>query len=499
MTALAVAFLGAMASALLLTPVVRDAAVRGCFLDRAVSFRKVHGRPVPRLGGMALVASCLVPLAALCLVSDRVRVIVAGQPRLAAALLAGGLAICVLGLVDDLCGARAAVKLAVQGLAALAMWWAGFRMEAIGHPFGAAIDLGAFGLPLTVAWIVGVTNAFNLIDGLDGLAGGVALCAVGVLSVLAWRADQALLVLFLAALAGSLLGFLRYNLHPASIFLGDGGSLFLGFVLATASLRTAPGSSATVALLAPVVALGLPIGDTLLAITRRAARGQPVLVADRGHVHHRLMEVGLTHRGAVAVLHALSLTLAVVAVALHRADALQTVAFGVALAAIAALLLALTGYIRDGNLGWLRFVRRQNRAMHAGVRITAEQLRAAGTLQEVWRVLVAAAPALGVETVTLAIPDPARSGERVEMRHPARKRATEGTRLRCGLREGDPGQGFLEMTWRQAAPIPSVVRDREIAVEGLSRHLHAALERIRGDAEEVHPRVTPMPLARVPP
>src|SRR5207237_10057622 len=174
--------------------------------------------------------------------------------------------------------------------------------------------------PVTVLWIVGIINAINLIDGLDGLAGGVALCAVVTNLIVSSMQPHHMMTLCMATLAGALLGFLFYNFNPASIFLGDTGSLFLGYVLAVSSIRTHQKSSAVVSLLVPVVVLAVPIVDTALAMGRRALTGRSMFSGDRDHIHHRLLDLGLSQRQATLVLYATSVVLGGVALALGFAN-----------------------------------------------------------------------------------------------------------------------------------------------------------------------------------
>ena len=188
------------------------------------------------------------------------------HPQSALGIFLGGLAIACLGVYDDVKGSGAGKKFAVQfGVAAL-MYYLGFRVERLANPFGADIELGLFAIPFTLFWIVGVVNAMNLIDGLDGLAGGVALFAVATTFIVAFNQPNPLMMLFMAALAGAIVGFLFYNFNPATIFMGDTGSMFLGFILAASAIRTNQKSTTAVAILMPIIALGLPILDTMLAM-----------------------------------------------------------------------------------------------------------------------------------------------------------------------------------------------------------------------------------------
>src|SRR5262249_6061331 len=262
--------------------------------DRAGSSRKVHTKPIPRVGGIAVVVGFVVPLLGLFFWENDVSALFFAHPERVLGLFAGGLAIALLGLYDDVRGADARVKFAVQG----------FAVHVVANPFGDPVQLGLLSGPLTVLWIVGIINALNLIDGLDGLAAGVAVIIVMLTFAVALERLDVLMCLFMASLAGAVLGFLLYNWTPASLFRGDPGSMFLGFVLGVSTVATSQKSSTAVAILVPIVALGLPIADTLLALLRRAAWGRPIFAADREHIHHRLFDLGLSHRQTVLPLYA---------------------------------------------------------------------------------------------------------------------------------------------------------------------------------------------------
>ncbi|MFL5560250.1 MAG: MraY family glycosyltransferase [Gemmatimonadaceae bacterium] len=253
--------------------------------------RKLHTRQIPRVGGVAIFLSVAVALAVLAVrggfegvgfTSSKLTVIVIG-----------GAATFLLGLYDDLRQLRARYKFAVQIAIAVAIFAAGVRIDTIALPLIGQIHFNpVMGLFFTIFWFVGLTNAFNLIDGLDGLASGAAMFALTTMFVVATINGQAGAALVTLAVAGATLGFLRYNFHPASIFLGDSGSLFLGFMLAGIGAISSQKGSTVVAIAIPLVSLGLPVLDTSLAIARRFLRGQPIFSADRGHIHHRLLGLG---------------------------------------------------------------------------------------------------------------------------------------------------------------------------------------------------------------
>jgi UDP-GlcNAc:undecaprenyl-phosphate GlcNAc-1-phosphate transferase len=317
LTSLLLSFLTAVA----FTPVIIAFARRRGLVDAAgASHRKVHAEDIPRLGGVAIVTGFYAPIVGLSLYSTKVGDSLLEAPDLAWGLLGGGFAIALLGLYDDLYGASPKLKLAVQLAVATWIWWLGFRIERIDLPFLPMFDLGILSLPVTLLWIAGVTNAVNLIDGLDGLAAGIALFGLVPVVSLALFKGNLLLGLIGCALSGSLLGFLVFNFHPARIFMGDTGSMFLGFVLAVTTVHTSTKGRVAVSMLMPILALGLPILDTLLAIGRRAWFGQSLFVGDRQHIHHRLMSLGLSHRNTVLVMYGVAATWALlsIAVALNR-------------------------------------------------------------------------------------------------------------------------------------------------------------------------------------
>jgi UDP-GlcNAc:undecaprenyl-phosphate GlcNAc-1-phosphate transferase len=238
-------------------------------------------------------------------------------PNRAPAILAGVSALVVIGVIDDTRGMRALAKLGLQVAAAALAWYLGLRMDLLFFPWG-VVEVGVLSLPVTVAWIVGVINAVNLIDGLDGLASAVVLSALAAFGLLAARDGVDPTLPIIAATSGAALGFLAYNLHPASIIMGDTGSMFLGFVVAAVGISLTQDGGSPVAPYIPLIALGLPILDTIWAVVRRAARGGAIFVADRGHIHHQLLRGGLSQRDAMLILTAVSAALATLAVLLSR-------------------------------------------------------------------------------------------------------------------------------------------------------------------------------------
>jgi UDP-GlcNAc:undecaprenyl-phosphate GlcNAc-1-phosphate transferase len=314
--AMAAAGLAALVS-YLLTPVVQRAAHRygAAHEPRA---RDIHTRPVARWGGLAIYLAFCVTLLLAVLVVDLWfdRHINASTIRQGAGIIVAGTLLSILGALDDVFDLSPAKQFIVQVFCAWLVTRFGVLIDVLTDPFhpGQWIYLGPlWSTVLTVAWLVAVANAVNFIDGLDGLAAGVCAIAAMTLTLMAVQSRQPALALLSAALCGSLLGFLRYNFNPAKIFMG-GGAPFVGFVLACISSVGAFKVATTMAILVPVLILGVPIFDTAFVIARRALGGRPIYQADKSHLHHRLLARGFTQRQTVLIIYVLSIGLSIAAV-----------------------------------------------------------------------------------------------------------------------------------------------------------------------------------------
>jgi UDP-GlcNAc:undecaprenyl-phosphate GlcNAc-1-phosphate transferase len=310
--------------------------------------RSVHTRPIPRIGGVAIYLSATCVLLALLFLnhagSERFR-----EVRLQVITLAcSATGIFLLGLTDDLRGLPARFKFAAEVLGAGALCLVGVRISTIGLGTGSEIFLGWLGCPLTILWIVGVTNAVNMSDGLDGLAAGVTAIACAVIAVFALHSsalhtgaahdNDVMMTLFALTLLGSLSGFLFFNFNPAKVFMGDCGSLFLGFTIASISVMCVSKSAALVGLALPALALGIPIFDALFSMLRRFLERRSLFAPDRSHFHHRMLELGLNQRRAVIVIYAVTLLAAGLGLCMMIGDRLfALVVFAAALALIVLL------------------------------------------------------------------------------------------------------------------------------------------------------------------
>ena len=284
---------------LLLTPLVRDTFRRWGVVDQPDQIRKHHKHPIPRVGGIAIAVSYLAAIGTGLLLPFTYSSSIAKFLPQAWKLLPAVAIVFAIGLLDDLRGLRPSQKLIGQTVAAMVAYWAGVHIDLLAyHPLSIWVSF-----PLTIIWLVGCTNALNLIDGLDGLAAGVGLFATITMLLAALLHQNLYLVLVTMPLVGCLLGFLRYNFNPASVFLGDCGSLLIGFLLGVFGALSSQKSATLLGMTAPLMAVAIPLLDTGLSIVRRFLRHQPIFGADRGHIHHRLLDRGLTPRQVALLMY----------------------------------------------------------------------------------------------------------------------------------------------------------------------------------------------------
>ncbi|WP_300414054.1 MraY family glycosyltransferase [uncultured Oscillibacter sp.] len=328
----ALALLTALVISFLMTPVVKTFAYKVGAVDVPKDARRMHKVPIPRLGGLAIFIGFMVSV----LVLGGVR----GNSQLQSILL-GSVIIVVLGVVDDICPLPAMLKFVVQIAAALIPALNGVVIQAFSNPniFSESLYwvLGPLSVPFTVLWIVAITNAVNLIDGLDGLANGVSAISATTMLVIALLASEAEVAIVMAALVGACVGFMPYNLNPAKMFMGDTGATFLGYILATMSIQGLFKFYAIISFAVPFLILGLPIFDTAFAFIRRLAHGQSPMHADRGHIHHRLIDMGLNQKQAVATLYVISAMLGLSAVVLTTGGEQKAMLFFLTLCIVGAV------------------------------------------------------------------------------------------------------------------------------------------------------------------
>ncbi len=295
-------FLLAMLVSYMLTPYIKKLAFRIGAIDRPDN-RKVHKRIMPRLGGLAIYIAFVVA----CLASLEMSWDICG-------ILLGGTVIVTVGVLDDKYQLPAKVKLLGQIAAACILVLFDIRIEWLNNPFGGYFYLEWMSIPLTIFWVISFTNVVNLIDGLDGLAAGVGAIASFTVILVSIPLGYYHVAIMTAALAGAIVGFIRYNFNPATIFMGDTGSMFIGYMLAAISVYGAVKTAATIALIVPAIALGLPIMDTAFAIMRRYVNGRPIFQPDKGHIHHRLLAMGMNQKQVVLLMYGITAALGIGAV-----------------------------------------------------------------------------------------------------------------------------------------------------------------------------------------
>ena len=301
------------------TPLVKALAKKVGAMDVPKDSRRMHDHPIPRMGGLAIFIGFL--LSAL--------IFSPGIDRGLKSILLGAIVIVILGVFDDRNALGAKLKLVVQLIAAaIVVFYGDLRIDRITNPFGGSLysywDLGVFAYPITIIWIVAITNAVNFIDGLDGLACGVSCISSINLLVIALLVSDTRVAILMAALTGACLGFVPYNFNPAKIFMGDTGSTFLGFMLATVSITGLFKAYTAISFVVPFLLLGLPIFDICFAVIRRVASGRSPMEADRGHFHHRLIDMGFSQKQSVAIAYVLTGILGLAAVLLTVSGAMKT-------------------------------------------------------------------------------------------------------------------------------------------------------------------------------
>lgn len=394
---------------LFLTPLAREAARRFGLVDYPDRRRKVHREAIPAAGGIPILLSVCLALGAALVLPSQFRDQLADQgPLLAGLLLAAGL-ICLVGVGDDLGVLRIRHKLLGQLLAVGIVVGSGLVVRSI-QIFGYQIDLGLLAVPFTMFWLLGAINSLNLIDGMDGLLSSVGLIVCVAIAAMAFLGGQWTATFVAVALAGALLGFLRYNLPPASIFLGDSGSMLIGLVVGVLAIRSSLKGPATVALAAPVVVLTVPILDTMAAIIRRKLTGRSVYSTDRGHLHHCLQRHGFSNQRVLLWVGCLCL--------LTAAGALASLAFSNELLALVTGL-AVTGILIATRLfGYAEFLLVKNRLMATAASLVQPrangkerrtEVRLQGTIdwRQLWEGLTACAAQLHLKGVRLDVNAPA--------------------------------------------------------------------------------------------
>ena len=385
-------FIIATCSTLVITPLVRRLCERFRLLDVPADGRRVHTSAIPRLGGVAIYLSLMLALSSLLLVSNLVTQSLAYYSPVFFKVLIPSSLVLLLGVYDDLRGANAIVKFIGLGLIASLFYAMGGRIEALAIPFAGVLHFPAvISFVLTVFWLVAISNAFNLIDGVDGLATGAALFSSVVILVVALSGRHSVMIVVTIVICGALAGFLRYNFNPASIFLGDSGALFVGFLLASLSLLGAQKATTAIAVITPILAFGLPVVDTTVTVARRLIGRRPLFEGDGEHIHHMLLARGWSQRRVVLILYSVCASFGLLAALSTKTSSPMT---GFVLFVIAAAVIVAVGHLRYQEVDELRAGvkrtvghRRLRVANNVRVRRAGLALSRASSLDEVFEAL----------------------------------------------------------------------------------------------------------------
>jgi UDP-GlcNAc:undecaprenyl-phosphate GlcNAc-1-phosphate transferase len=346
-----IGFLASCALSIILTPVVKKFAI-WVGAVAIPNHRSVHSKIMPQMGGLAIFFAFI---GAYFIIAPATK---SYNMDVAMGLLIGGAVIVLVGALDDRFVLSPKLKLLGQLIAAGIVVYFGLEVDFIQLPFGDAINLnGWIGIPITIIWIVGVTNAVNLIDGLDGLSAGVSGIATATIMVLSIMMGNYSVALICAVLLGSILGFLFFNFHPAKIFMGDTGALFLGFALATLSILGYK-QATVVSLLVPILILGVPISDTFIAIIRRKLNKKPIFAPDKGHLHHRLIHLGFSTRKTVLIIYGFSVVFGLCAVLLSQSTQWETLVIVTVILLILEVCVEAIGVISKTKRPVINFIQR---------------------------------------------------------------------------------------------------------------------------------------------
>lgn len=323
------------------TPILIKIGLKFGFVDQ-VNQRKIHRGAIPRIGGIGISLGTLLPIFLLCFFFQKG--IILNTTNNIVLYFVGGLAISLLGLFDDINGINAKIKLLFQTAIAFLATQYGALVETLPMPWG-RLELGVFSYVVTIFWIIAIINAFNLIDGMDGLSSGITLFSSLTIAILAIVNGYLPTALVALALAGAVTGFLIYNFNPARIFMGDSGSMFIGYLLAVLSLRSQSKAHAVVSIMVPIIAMGLPILDTTLAFARRIMRHQSIFTADKQHIHHFILSLGFNQRKTVLILYSISILFTILAMVMIFNKNIDTFLIVLVFAIIIFVIITKLGYV----------------------------------------------------------------------------------------------------------------------------------------------------------
>lgn len=335
-----------MIVSLILTPIIIKISQKMDIVDKP-NYRKVHTKPISVLGGTVILFSFLLGIWLGHPIETEVK-----------PLVIGSVLIYLVGLIDDIYDLKPIIKLIGQIVAALVVVYYGVTIDFISLPIGPTIHFGILGVPITVIWIVAITNAINLIDGLDGLASGISAIALATIGFIAILQANIFIIMICSVLIGALLGFLCFNFHPAKIFLGDSGALLIGFIVGFLSLLGFKNIT-FVSLFFPIVILAVPFIDTLFAMIRRVKKGQHIMQADKSHLHHKLLDLGYSHRQTVVLIYSIAILFSLSSIILYLSQSWGVIMMLILIIITIELIVEFTGLIDDEYRPLLKLIEKK--------------------------------------------------------------------------------------------------------------------------------------------
>ena len=466
-----------------MTYICRELGLRFKLVDHPDNFRKVHTKAIPLSGGYAIFITVTLVICGFLFFGDSQPDFLGKYQKELLVILSGGLMTLLMGGADDVYDLRPRYKILIQLIAATLCYYGGFKIDLITVPFKGSVDISYMSYPVTLFWYLGCINAINLLDGLDGLAAGIGLFATVTLLVNAIMSGNEFAIIVNAALAGGILAFLFFNFNPASIFLGDAGSMFIGFMVATMSLLSRNKAETALALAIPFIAIGLPVFDTAVAIIRRWSRRVPLSSADKKHVHHILLSMGLSQRKVVLILYGICLILGAISLLLTIGrESLAMILFG-AILFLAYVCSRLAGMIdiKQIKTRYKEDRKDKKKSSKAAVQIEkAIQLcEKAKTIEEMWKLVEPALEALEMDHAILELEHNDKSEKLLwkskeydEHHKVAEKKVVDEWSLFLKLFSGNEVFGKLEV-WKisEEMPIKNICFQINKLRNGLSNHI----------------------------
>lgn len=484
LVAILISFIGALLSTL----IVKFFCLKYNIVDNPDGYRKVHKKPVPLCGGFAVFAGFILPVVLLIFFSRKHSIFHEFEKRemQVFTFFLGACITMFMGAVDDIWNLRPKYKLLFQLIAASFAYFGGLKINLITIPFfGGSIDLTWLSYPITIFWFLGCINAINLLDGLDGLASGIGLFAALTLFIVSFSFNNIMPMFLSACLVGSILGFLIFNFNPASIFLGDTGSMLIGYLIAGLGILSSYKSETAVALMIPFIALGVPIFDTILAIIRRWSKRLPISSADKKHIHHVLISMGLSHRKVVLILYGCCLVFSAIAILMALSQNTLGVMFLITVGIMTFVGVRVFGMLDFSllrhRLKYDRREKKKNSKAAVAVEKSIQMMEDSESTEDVWKCSYEALEALDLDHAAIILMIDEEEHKFTWKNSRPQKEGFDKWSLFMNLHDGERVIGEIEV-WRKGEDIP--IRDACMLINKLRHSLTEHLIRVLDDIEE---------------